>query len=50
MMSEVWYKKIGEIEEMILDCEIGKDGRAKQLLKKKALLCIAFSRCQEAER
>ena len=49
-MSEIWYQKINDINEMILDCEIGKDERVKQLIKKKAALCVAYCRCLENER
>jgi len=49
-MSEVWYEKINELNEMILECEIGKDGRIIQLQKKKAKMCVAFMNCLEAER
>ena len=43
-MKQIWKTKIDEIDEMILNTSIYKDGRVQQLMKKKYFLLKAFNR------
>jgi len=43
-MKQIWKQKIDEIQEIIEKTLIIKDGRIKQLYKKKELLQQAFGR------
>lgn len=44
-MIQIWKEQIDEINEIIRDIEICKDGRLMQLERKKASLNTAFLRC-----
>jgi hypothetical protein len=44
MIKIIWYNHIKAIDEKILNTEIGKDGRLKQLSKTKEKLQKAFRR------
>lgn len=43
-MKQIYYKLIQDINELINNTEIGKDGRLMQLCKKRDLLEDAFNR------
>ena len=49
-MSDVWCKKINELDKIIRDVEVGKDGRAAQLYRKRASLENALARCLEGNK
>jgi len=46
-MKEIWKKKIDELQVIIDNVEIGKDGRLMQLYGKKDLLEQAMGRCND---
>jgi hypothetical protein len=43
-MKNIWQKLINELDEQIAKVEINKDGRLKQLYKKRELLESAMGR------
>jgi hypothetical protein len=44
-MATIWKQKINEIQAVIDTVSVNKDGRLKQLYRKKALLEQAMNRC-----
>lgn len=49
-MSEIWMRKIMELDEIILAVPVGHDGRLMQLFRKREALGTAYARCLEAGR
>jgi len=45
-MKEVWSSLISKLDEQIAKVEINKDGRLKQLYRKRQLLEMAMGRCR----
>lgn len=43
-MGKIWKEKIDELQKIIDSVEIRKDGRLKQLYRKRELLEMAFRR------